>query len=111
MKTLTATVVGLVAVLGTGNGIQIIALSAFIFVLSFLDAYYLSKEKSFRAHYDVFVSELHADKFKLVELFIVKKPEVTFRSLVNAYRSPAVWVFYFAVLCFTVIFWIFKSCS
>ena len=110
VKMLGATVVGLVAVLGSGNLAQAMALSGFIFTIGILDAYYLAKERTFRGVYKRFVQDLHDSKDVANQLFIVKKPTIKTLGLAKAFSSPSVWVFYLALIGLTIAVELLRAC-
>jgi hypothetical protein len=101
VKMLAATVVGLVAVLGDGDWGTAGALAGFVLVLWGLDGYYLAKERSFRHAYNCFVYDLQSEQVLARDLFRIEKPVLKTVDWVKATLSPAVWIFYSAIIILT----------
>lgn len=103
IKVLAATIVSLVAVLGHGDWIVLLALGGFILTLWGLDGYYLAKERWFRREYNRFVDKLHAGKVLAEDLFRIRSTDLRNGEWLRAIASPSVWVFYISVLILSVV--------
>jgi hypothetical protein len=64
-----------------------------IVLFLFLDSYYLSLERSFRALYNAFVGKLHANTATDTDVYKLT-PNYRFSSTIGAFKSLSVWPFY-----------------
>lgn len=95
-KSLCVTLVSAILVIVADKGKPDYAWIALLPVLifSFLDAYYLALEKSFRKAYDDFVQKLHGNKLQLTDLYSITPSKEMLTHQVAAMKSLSVWGFY-----------------
>lgn len=74
-----------------------------IIIFTFLDAYYLALEKSFRARYDDFVNKLHDKKIAKSDLYFISPLGKFKKHMIGAVMSPSIWGFYVSLLVLSMI--------
>lgn len=74
-----------------------------IIAFTFLDAYYLALEKSFRNRYDDFVNKLHEKKITKSDLYFISPLGELKKNMVKTAISPSIWIFYVLLLVLSLI--------
>lgn len=99
-KTLCITLVSAVLVIVADKGKPDYAYISFlpIIAFTFLDAYYLALEKSFRTRYDDFINKLHEKKITKSDLYFISPLGKLKKHIVGAVMSPSIWFFYVSLL-------------
>lgn len=104
-KTWCITLVSAVLVIVADKGKPEYAYISFlpIIVFTFLDAYYLALEKSFRTRYDDFVNKLHEKKITKSDLYFISPLGKLKKHMIGALMSPSIWGFYVLLLLLALI--------
>ncbi|MGV2872460.1 hypothetical protein [Colwellia sp. E150_009] len=104
-KTWCITLVSAVLVIVADKGKPEYAYISFlpIIVFTFLDAYYLALEKSFRTRYDDFVNKLHEKNITKSDLYFISPLGKLKKHMIGALMSPSIWGFYVSLLVLALI--------
>lgn len=110
-KTWCITLVGAAAIFDRLSNLQLVYVLFPVILFGILDAYYLSKEQSFRDQYSTFISKIKNNEDLGNDLFEVKSSKVTFRRWLKATSSFSIWPIYLSLTLLIICVQIIEGCT